>query len=116
MITKGYGVSAGDIKWSCPKDLEPYIEAYKLEEKKKDENNWMLGLYIQSAVSVAVEHNLAGKKAKSKYLEKPLLQEAEDKNREITPEEMDREIQKAILMERQWISRLKAKGMEQSKV
>lgn len=38
---------------------------------------WVMGMYVQNAVAVAVEHCLAGKKAKSKYLEKPLREEQE---------------------------------------
>ena len=40
---------------------------------------WFMGQYVYSAVSTAVEHNLAGRKAKSEYLKKPAMQLAEDK-------------------------------------
>ena len=36
-----------------------------------DINNWELGLYIESAVATAVEHNLAGYKARSTYVKEP---------------------------------------------
>lgn len=44
--------------------------------EQRDEEMWRMGIYVQSAVATAVEHNLAGKKARSKYLEQPLLIDA----------------------------------------
>lgn len=45
----------------------------------RDEEMWMwCGNYMLSAVTVAVEHNLAGKKAKSEYIKEPLLHDLED--------------------------------------
>lgn len=78
MVTKGYGLTVHDIDWSCPADLEPYAKAHKQETLENDSlmHAWW-GRYGLSAVSVAVEHCLAGKKAKSKYIEKPILQETE---------------------------------------
>lgn len=37
---------------------------------------WLAGLYTYSAVSTAIEHCLAGRKAKSRYFEEPLLKQA----------------------------------------
>lgn len=79
MVTKGYGFSVEDIDWSCPTDLDPYAKAYKSEKHMQDAEMWRMGLYIQSAVSVAVEHNLVGRKGTSKYIEKPILQDIEEK-------------------------------------
>lgn len=79
VATKGYGLSVDDIDWSCPADMEPYLKAHKEELKEKDYLAWIQGQYTLSAVSVAVEHCLAGRKAKSKYIKKPLLQELERK-------------------------------------
>lgn len=63
---------------SCPKELEPFEKAYKLKKQEKDYlmHMWW-GSYGLSAVSVAIEHNFAGKKAKLKYIEEPILQETE---------------------------------------
>ena len=58
---------------SCPADLQPYADAYSLERKQRDNEMWMwFGTYGLSAVSVAVEHCLAGRKARSKYIKKPI--------------------------------------------
>lgn len=74
MVTKGYGLTPHDIDMSCPADLEPYEKAYMLEQKNKDSQMWAWwGSYGVSATLVAVEHCLAGQKAKTKYVEKPLL-------------------------------------------
>lgn len=42
-----------------------------------DEEMWCMGAYIHSAVLSAVEKNLAGKKSKANYVEKPFMQEEE---------------------------------------
>ena len=74
----------------------------KLKMRMQDEQMWMLGMYVQSAVSVAIEHNLAGKKAKSKYFDKPIMQNIED-DTGLTQEEIDeRELRKMLLAEKQW--------------
>lgn len=64
---------------STPKILKEYDIAYDLTRKRRDEEMWFMGQYVYSAVATAVEHNLAGKKAKSEYLKKPVMQIAEDK-------------------------------------
>ena len=83
MVTKNYGFTVDDIDWSCPADLEPYAKAHEKEIKEKDNLMWQMGLYVQSAVATAIEHNFAGKKAKSEYLKHPIhemIEEEELKN------------------------------------
>ncbi len=78
MVTKGYGFTANDIDWSCPADLDPYVKAHKLEAIENDSAAYAVcGNYVLSAISVAVEHCLAGRKARSKYIEKPIMQQFE---------------------------------------
>lgn len=80
MVTKGYGFSVDDIDWSCPADLEPYAKAHECEVKEKDGLMYAwFGEYALSAVSVAIEHNLAGRKAKSKYAESTIFERWENK-------------------------------------
>lgn len=75
---------------------------------------WFMGVYVQSAVSVAIERNLAGKKAKSKYLEKPIMQDIED-DTGLAQEEIDeRELRKMILAEEQWMAVAKMKGLPET--
>lgn len=50
---------------------------------------YMMGMYNLSAVTVAVERNLAGRKSRAKYLEKPILElvkEREYKEKNDRPE------------------------------
>lgn len=63
-----------------PTKLEPFTEAFNNEQKMLDYHMWMMGIYVQDAVMVAVEKNLAGKKSKAKYFEKPLMEQQEEKN------------------------------------
>lgn len=75
---------------------------------------WRMGLYVQSAVSVAVEHNLAGKKARSKYIEEPLLSKGLE-NIGLTEEEIqEKEIKKAILTEQQYMAMAINKGLPET--
>jgi len=55
-------------------ELEYVFKAQKLKKQMQDVNNWELGMYIESAVATAVEHNLAGYKARSKYVKQPFSQ------------------------------------------
>ena len=57
------------------------------EEKIKEQAYlaWISNQYTLSAVSVAVEHCLAGRKAKSKYIEEPILHNIGDSTKESTP-------------------------------
>ena len=71
-----------------PKKLDAFYEAYRIKKDADDEKMWLMGLYIQSAVGTAVEHCLAGRKAKSKYVDKPLLKDIAEKNRVLSEEEL----------------------------
>lgn len=51
----------------------------------------MFGSYGISALMVAIDHCLNGRKARSKYIEKPIMQELEEKNKPLSEEEMDRQ-------------------------
>ena len=57
------------------------------------------GTYGLSAVSVAVEHCLAGRKAKSKYIEKPVLSEIQEKksNKILTEDEKQAQLDKFVM-------------------
>ena len=62
---------------ACPMELEYVFKAQKLRKKMTDISNWELGAYIESAVATAVEHNLAGYKARSSYVKEPFTEMAE---------------------------------------
>ncbi len=82
-----------DIDWSCPADLEPYAKAHNLALQEHDSMVYAFcGSYVLSAVAVAVERCLAGSKANLKYMEKPMLQEMEEKNKPMTEEDKQRAV------------------------
>lgn len=71
----------------CPNDLKPYEIAHrrKLEEQDYLQYLWW-GNYGISALGVAIEHFLAGRKAKSKFIDKPLFQEIAERNKPMSEE------------------------------
>lgn len=74
------------------------------------------GQYTLSAVYVAIDHALNGKKAKSKYIENPILVEAIEDSM-LTQEEIDeREMRKEILAMEQWIANDKRRGLPETKI
>lgn len=78
MVTKGYGWTVEMIDWACPADLEPYEKAYQLERKSIDSYTYSaVGGYGISALVFAIEHCLSGKKAKSEYIKRPMMEEAD---------------------------------------
>lgn len=92
MVTYGYGLKATDIDIMTPRELNPYLEAYNLRNKAEDKNRWEQGLYFHSAVISALDVCFNGKKATSKYVEKPFLQMEEDKSND------DENLKKAKLL------------------
>lgn len=98
-----------------------HIKAYNNRQRLADERMWTNGIYTQSAVSTAIEHNFAGKKAKSKYIEKPLLETAAEKNGEpafgMTQEEYEeRELRKMLFNEKLWQMNDARRGLPQTKI
>lgn len=89
MVTRGYGFTVSDIDWSSPADLEPYAKAHAIERQEQDvlAHMWW-GAYGLNAVAVAVEHCLAGKKARSKYADEPVLKRLEEQNKPMSEEKL----------------------------
>lgn len=103
ICTKGYGFTVEDINWGCPKDFEPYIDAHNALLKKQDEQMWRMGLYVNNAVAVAVDHCLHGRKSVSEYLKVPLMQlqqEAKKSRGTLTEEEKQKEVDQFFARER----------------
>lgn len=92
------GVSEDTFWDSTPVDLEPYIEADKLRQKRIDYENWQLGIYVMGAVSTAIESALHGKKSKMKYFEEPLMQKKQKEKEEILTEEEKKRQRDKLLM------------------
>ena len=78
----------------------------EIKEKDKIFHEWSAS-YILNAVFVAVEHCLAGKKAKSEFIKEPIFKGIldEDLNKELTEEEIaEKEIREQIKLESQYIA------------
>lgn len=86
------GISYNDF-W----DMNPHIIkligiGYKNKIQTMDNLMWTwFGNYALSAVSVAVEHNLAGRKAKSKYIKEPVLQSIQEQSKPLSEEELQKQ-------------------------
>lgn len=109
------GVSKQEIMESCPKELEPYDIANKRKMIRFDEMmySWW-GTYGLSAMSVAIEHCLAGKEAKSSYVENPIFSNISE-NEGLTQEEIDnRELRKMLFAEELWAKQHKKKGLPET--
>lgn len=106
-------MTVDDIDQSCPSDLEPYELAHKKELIENDifQHVWY-GHYGISALSVVLDSFFSGKKAKTKYLQKPLL--FNDSFSEKNYEESNEEV--ALFEMKQRIAMLKKQGLPESPV
>lgn len=94
------GVSWQEFWGMNPHIIKLLIKGHEEKIKEQDYMAWLSNQYTLSAVSVAVEHCLAGRKAKSKYIEKPIMQEIEEKqqeNKPLTEEEKKRQTEQLFL-------------------
>lgn len=90
-IANAIGVSWEEFWHTNPFILKQIFKGHQQKIKEQDYMAWLSNQYTLSAVSVAVEHNLAGRKSRSKYIKKPLLQELEEKNKPMSEEELQRQ-------------------------
>lgn len=85
---------------STPKELECYAEAENLRQKRRDTENWQMGMYNMSAVSVAVSRALSGRKSRAKYMEEPISEKLEKTKQQeeenLTEEEIVEERKKLL--------------------
>lgn len=86
---------------SCPKELEPFIDAYKIQKNREDIAQWQLGQYMAAAVSCAFP--------KGEYPKKPMFQ-MEERTEEIT----ERDIEMAILTEQRYMAIAVNKGLPET--
>lgn len=86
------GVSYEDFWNLTPRAINVILESYKLRRKIEDEQQWMLGGYVCSAVSVALSNAFKKKSQKSvsyfEELKKPFLTDLDKK--ELSEEEIQR--------------------------
>ena len=92
-----------------PKKLKAFHTAYMIKEKNIDSLMWVMGKYVLSATVFAIDHAL-NKKAKSQYIEKPILSDMEyAETAQVNAD--DRELRKMLLAEQKWQSVYAQKGL-----
>ena len=98
-----------------PNELRSFYKSYKQKQRIRDEEAWLQwGNYGISALIVAIDTFINGKQAKAEYKKEPLLSKAYE-NEGLTEEEiMEKELQKAINAEEQWIIASKNKGLPET--
>lgn len=78
------------------------MEGFDVRQKRKDEEMWIMGIYVQRAVSVAVEHCLNGRKATSEYFKEPICSKKsrikKEPEQELT-EEQKKQAREQVLMQ-----------------
>lgn len=67
------GISEEKFWTLNPHTIKPYTKAFTMCQERKDIDMWRMGIYVQSAVTVAVDHCLNGKKARSEYISEAIL-------------------------------------------
>lgn len=104
---------------SNPYELKAYISAYDKRRMAQDENNFYLMHYMTSAVTYAVEHCLAGVKAKTQLIKEPILANLAE-NRKISEmsedERYNYELKQALENEEKWIIASRMKGLPETVV
>lgn len=90
-----------------PHIIKLLLKGHEEKIKEHDYLAWIEGKYTLSAVSVAVEHCFAGRKAKSEYIKEPILSKTITNDKEIT----DKDIQMAILTEQRYMAMAVNKGL-----
>ena len=108
------GVSYDEFWRMNPHILKAFEEAHRLKIIEQDNLMWTWwGNYGLSAVSVAIEHNLAGQKAKSEYIKNPVLQEY-TKTSDNSNKESNEEC--AVFEMKQRINLLRQQGLPESPI
>lgn len=77
-----------------PKKLECFYNAFRLKKRIQDEQAWMQGQYFYIAAYAATHNAIAGafgKRGNAKYIEKPILQNAEE-GKVLTEEEKQKAV------------------------
>lgn len=109
------GISVEEFKHLTPYKLECCLNGYNMSRQVRDREMWQwFGNYALSAIHVAVDHCLNGRKAKSEYIEKPILHHLSE-NTGLTEEEIyEKKVKKALLAEEQWITASRSKGLPET--
>lgn len=106
------GISWQEFWGMNPHIIKLLIKGHEEKIKEQDYLAWLQGQYTLYAVSVAIEGCIAGKKAKLKYLKKPIMQNALDEIKEKKFKESNEEV--AVFEMKRRIKALKMQGIPES--
>ena len=91
------GISQKEFWQMTPRELNVFIEGYKLKRKTEDEQHWFLGGYMYSAFTIALGNAFRKKNTKEKsyfeLIDKPFLS---DVSEELTEEEKQKHLDKLM--------------------
>lgn len=110
------GVSWNEFWTLNPRAIKCISDGYSEKIKQQDYLNWISNQYTFSAVFVAIDRALNGKKAKEEYIKQPILCEFLEES-QLTEEELEKiEMEKEILAMEQWISNDIARGLPRTDI
>lgn len=110
------GVSWEEFWKMNPKILKLLSIGHRKKLEEMDYLSWLSGQYMLSAVITGVERVLAGKKAKSKYINEPILTKAKETLWMTEEEKHEKEIREAIMNEEKWIISSNMKGLPKTRI
>lgn len=105
------GIHIDEFKKMTPKQLELCVQGYNMRQIREDHNMWTwFGNYATSAVYVAIDTFIHGRKATSKFIEKAVMSLEEE--REPKYKESNEEV--AVYEMKQRIRILRESGLPES--
>lgn len=110
------GISWEEFWNMNPRILKAIQMGYDEEIKRKDYLNWLSGQYTISAILVSLDTFMNGEKAKSEYMEKPILVQVEKEASMTEEERIELAMQKEILAMEAWIENDKRRGLPVQKI
>lgn len=91
MTASSLGIGFSDFKHMTPKKLFRCVEGYKIRKEQRDNEMWLwFGSYGISAFTVAIDRCFS-KHPRVKYVENPILSTAEEVNKPMSEEELQRQ-------------------------
>lgn len=82
------GMSKNEFMHSTPKVLNAYRKGYEIKLQTIDTLAWQFcGNYMLSAIMVAMDKAFSGRRAKMKYIEKPILDFNKKETKQLSVEE-----------------------------
>lgn len=109
------GVSWQEFWEMNPRIIKLLLKGHEEKIKEQDYMAWLSNQYTLSAVSVAVEHCLFGRKAKSEYIKEPILPKIEEDGQKKNTHKESKE-ETAVFEMKQRINLLRKSGLPESPI